>query len=67
MIRHLVERLANGDELAPFVAEAAQIRDRAPTLNVAFGHESPDTDGLVLRLPPPTAAALRHYPWPGNT
>jgi DNA-binding NtrC family response regulator len=32
-----------------------------------IGSRAPLSDGLGLRLPDATAAALRAYPWPGNT
>jgi DNA-binding NtrC family response regulator len=67
MMSHLVHKLANDPELAHLVQTVARARSRTPQIDLMIGSRATLQDGLGLRLPDATAAALRSYPWPGNT
>ena len=67
LMRHIVQRLASGPDLSPFVTSVARARKVANTIELILGHEQSQGEGLAVRLPLPTVAALRAYSWPGNT
>ncbi len=67
MMTHLVRKLARDPELAHLVQSVARARQHPPHLELVIGNRQIPEPGLGLRLPDPTTAALRAYPWLGNT
>ncbi len=69
MIKMLVLRHTQSEEVRPFVEEYAKKCHVQPTIHVEFGTQSIERpkDALTLRFGQATRELFENYAWPGNT
>ncbi len=67
LVKTLIAKLANSEEMKPYVSTYAERCHISPDVQVEFGDTVKSNGKLTIRFPQATRELFLKYSWPGNT